>query len=100
VLQSQLESVGFSSVVLLNTLPPEPAAPKAVRDAPIAVFLRKQTAPVGATIQLVLLHERDADFWWHGAASSDFGVNSKLLSLGVKSPEELKIMQSEGAYDK
>ncbi|KAF4525981.1 hypothetical protein B566_EDAN000773 [Ephemera danica] len=100
VLQSQLESVGFSSVVLLNTLPPEPAAPKSVRDAPIAVVLRKQDPPVGATIQLVLLHERDADFWWHGAAVSDFGVNNKLLSVGVKSLGELSIMQSEGAFDK
>jgi hypothetical protein len=48
-LQAHLDAAGFRSALLLNTLPPEPKAPLAVRDLPTALLISKD-AQVRAAI--------------------------------------------------
>jgi hypothetical protein len=96
-LQTVLDAAGFKSTVLLNTLPPEPAAPTVVRDVPIGFLISKD----GVVMQLVLFHERAEGYWWYGAAQSDFGIDQKLLNFGIRGgTATLDVMTHEGALER
>ncbi|XP_049788439.1 ribitol-5-phosphate transferase FKTN-like [Schistocerca cancellata] len=92
VLVRRAEDEGFKTVVFHNVHPVE-KLPTGNSDIPVCVFLKHK-----AVIQLVLFHDREANFWWHGSIHSDPDALHQLFSLGVN--QGFSFMNHEGAYDK
>jgi hypothetical protein len=88
-----LQEAGFHVVVLQNTNPPEVPSGISV-NIPICYLLRRNIV-----IHLVLFHEREGNYWWHGNLLSDPRAISELSSFGL-SVHSVQMMKTEGAFDK
>lgn len=49
---------------------------------------------------MLLLHDRDGGFWWHGALSSDPEATRRLTSVGLSWGSTGVAMRTEGAVDR
>nr|CAD7417291.1 unnamed protein product [Timema poppensis] len=89
----QLRNVNFQISIFFNIDPPELPA-DIPNDSPICYFIKRKTV-----IHLVLLHEREGNYWWHAGLNNDPRADSKLKGLGL-SFYSLQAMKTEGAFDK
>ncbi|KAJ9580943.1 hypothetical protein L9F63_023876 [Diploptera punctata] len=92
-LVSVLKEAKFQVVVLQNTNPPEVPSGISI-NVPICYLLKRNTV-----IHIVLFHEREGNYWWHGNILSDPTAISELSTFGL-SVHGVQMMKSEGAYDK
>ena len=83
----------FQVAILQNTNPPEVPSGISV-NIPICYLLKRNTV-----IHIVLFHERDGNYWWHGNILSDPTAISELSAFGL-SVHSVQMMKSEGAFDK
>ncbi|XP_021914627.1 fukutin-like isoform X2 [Zootermopsis nevadensis] len=90
---SVLQEAGFHVVVLQNTNPPEVPSGISI-NVPICYLLKRNIV-----IHLVLFHEREGNYWWHGNLLSDPRAISELSSFGL-SLHSAQMMKTEGAFDK
>ncbi|PSN39877.1 Fukutin [Blattella germanica] len=88
-----LQEAKFHVVALQNANPSEVPSGISV-NIPICYLLKRNTV-----IQIVLFHEREGNYWWHGNILSDPSAISELSSFGL-SVHGVQMMKSEGAYDK
>ncbi|XP_069682126.1 ribitol-5-phosphate transferase FKTN-like [Periplaneta americana] len=90
---AMLEDAKFHVVVLQNTNPPEVPSGISI-NIPICYLLKRNTV-----IHLVLFHEREGNYWWHGNLLSDPKAIPELSALGL-SVHGVQMMKTEGAFDK
>lgn len=83
---------GFLTTVLYNKKPRERIPNQEV--LPVSYLIKRKAAFV-----LIILHEREGNFWWHGDVYSDSEAEVKLQTLGI-SFKENSILELEGALDK
>lgn len=65
---------------------------------PLGFILQKGKGSV--VIEIVLLHEREGDFWWHGSFHQDVQYKSKLFNLNLLDIKDDLVLSHEGAFDK
>ncbi|KAG8222069.1 hypothetical protein J437_LFUL000513 [Ladona fulva] len=89
---SKISDCGFLTTVLYNKLPRERIPNEEV--LPICYLLKRKV-----TFVIIILHEREGNFWWHGDVYSDPEAEVKLQTIG-STVKDIKILEQEGALDK
>lgn len=88
-----LQEARFHVAVLQNTNPPEVPSGISI-NVPICYLLKRNIV-----MHLVLFHEREGNYWWHGSLLSDPRAISELSAFGL-SVHSVQMMKTEGAFDK
>ncbi|KAL0278297.1 UNVERIFIED_CONTAM: hypothetical protein PYX00_000154 [Menopon gallinae] len=88
--------VGFWVETIINSKPKKFSMYHA--NLPLGFILRKGDRAL--IIEIVLLHEREGDFWWHGSFYQDIHYQSKLNNLKVFDKKEYFVLNEEGAFNK
>ncbi|PNF36025.1 Fukutin [Cryptotermes secundus] len=88
-----LQEARFHVVSLQNLNPPEVPSGISI-NIPICYLLKRNIV-----IHLVLFHEREGNYWWHGGLLSDPRAISELSTFGL-SVHTVQMMKTEGAFDK
>ncbi|XP_067002294.1 ribitol-5-phosphate transferase FKTN [Anabrus simplex] len=92
-LLSMFEEAGYKTFLMYNSNPtesPQGLAP----NIPLCYLLKRKVV-----VHLVLFHEREGNFWWHGDVHSDPDAMDHLSLLGL-SIHKLQLMKHEGAFEK
>ncbi|KAK7863769.1 hypothetical protein R5R35_009576 [Gryllus longicercus] len=92
-LHSMFRSAGFQTALLLNIRPLE-ASPSLSVNVPLCLVLKRKVI-----IHIVIFHEREGNFWWHGSLLSDPSADNVLMSMGISTAKS-QLMKQEGAFEK
>lgn len=88
-----LKEFGFEAVLLHNVKPIE-IAPSLPANVPISIIAKRISI-----LHIVILHEREGNFWWHGSLSSDPSAEKLLISMDFPA-DKTQLMKHEGALEK
>lgn len=89
----EFQRAGFQAEIFINQHPPQKPR-KMLTDLSLSYFLKKESV-----IHLVLIHEREGNYWWYGDLHSDPLYSDKLSTFGL-SLSDVHLMKTEGALEK